>query len=465
MNSIAFRALRPGRAWGCALLLAFCLVWALPARAALQEHRLANGLRVLVQEDRRAPVVVSMVWYRAGSMDEFNGTTGVAHVLEHMMFKGTSTLAPGEFSRMIARAGGRENAFTNRDYTAYYQQLHKSKLSLALKLEADRMRNLALSEQEFAKEIKVVMEERRLRTDDQPKSLLFEAFMSAAYTSHPYRTPVVGWMNDLENLRVDDARAWYGRWYAPNNATLIVVGDVTAQEVFAEAEKQFAAIPARALQPRKPQAEPAQRGPRRVTVKAPAELPYVLMGWHVPVMRDVEQDWEPYALWVLAAVLDGNDAARLTSELVRGSRLAVSAGGSYDSINRGPGLFYLDATPSPGHTGQELEATLRGQVERIAREGVTEAELRRVKAQVVSTQVFQLDSMFSQAMLIGTLDNAGLPPDSFALQARKLQEVTAEQVQSVARKYFVDDNLTVAVLDPQPLAERASRTAPAEQPR
>ena len=318
----------------------------------VHESRLDNGMKIIVKEDRRAPVVVSMVWYRAGSMDEFNGTTGVAHVLEHMMFKGTHEVPPGEFSRTIARAGGRDNAFTNRDYTAYYQQLHKSQLSLALKLEADRMADLLLSEEEFSKEIRVVMEERRLRTDDQPKSLLYEAFMAAAYQAHPYRTPVVGWMDDLEAMRATDARAWYERWYAPNNATLVVVGDVSAADVFEQAQHYFGAIPAKPMSVRKPQHEPLQLGVKRVTVKAQAELPYVLMGWHVPVLRNVAQDWEPYALWVLSAVLDGNDAARLQRALVRDSRVAVSTGSSYDAVNRGPGMFLLSATPSAGADGR-----------------------------------------------------------------------------------------------------------------
>ena len=234
-------------------------------------------------------------------------------------------MPPGEFSRIIARAGGRDNAFTNKDSTVYHQQLHKSQLPLALRLEADRMANLLLSEEEFAREIRVVMEERRLRTDDQPKALVYEAFMATAYEAHPYRTPVVGWMNDLENMRVEDARDWHRNWYAPNNATLVVVGDVSAdggvrgsREVL-RPDRRAAAAGAQAA------AEPPQRGVKRVTVKAPAELPYLLMGWHAPGLRDVEKDWEPYALEMLAAVLDGSDAARLDRELVRGSRLALSA--------------------------------------------------------------------------------------------------------------------------------------------
>lgn len=438
------------------LALALLLPWS--AQAKVEERVLSNGMKILVKQDRRAPVVVSMVWYRAGSMDEINGTTGVAHVLEHMMFKGTRELPPGEFSRLIARAGGRDNAFTSKDATVYHQQLHKSQLPLALRLEADRMANLLLSADEFSREIRVVMEERRLRTEDQPKAQVYEAFAAAAHQAHPYRWPVVGWMNDLENMRVDDARDWYNKWYSPANATLVVVGDVTADEVFAEAQKQFGAIAARPVPARKAQTDPPQRGPRRVTVKAPAELPYLMMGWATPGLKDIEKDWMPYALEMLAAVLDGSDAARLDRELVRGTRLALQAGASYDGVNRGPSLFMMDGTPAPGKTVQDLEQALRDQLRRIVEQGVSDEELARVKAQVNAYQVFQLDSMFAQARLIGALDNAGLPYDSTELQARKLKEVTSAQVQEVARTLLVDDNLTVSVLDPQPLAGR--RPAP-----
>jgi len=432
------------------------------AHGKVEERVLANGMKILVKEDRRAPVVASMVWYRAGSMDEVNGTTGVAHVLEHMMFKGTRDMPPGEFSRLIARAGGRENAFTNKDATVYHQQLHKSQLSLALRLEADRMANLILSAEDFAREIRVVMEERRLRTDDQPKALVYEGFAATYYEAHPYRWPVIGWMNDLENMRVDDARDWYQKWYAPNNATLVVVGDVTPDQVFAEAEKYFGVIPARLLPVRKPQLEPPQRGVRRITIKAPAELPYVMMGWHSPGLRDVDKDWMPYALEMLAAVLDGSDAARLDRELVRGSRLALQAGSSYDGVNRGPAMFIMDGTPAPGKTVEELEQALRQQLRRIVEQGVSDEELARVKAQVTAYEVFQLDSMFSQARQIGMLENSGLPCDSLELQARKLKQITSAQVQEVARTVLTDDNLTVAVLDPQPLGER--KRAPSVSP-
>jgi zinc protease len=442
-------------AGACAIALS-CLAG--PALAQIHEHRLANGLRVLFKEDRRAPVVVSMLWYNAGSMDEVSGSTGVAHLLEHMMFKGTPTLPPGEFSRTIARAGGRENAFTSKDATSYHQQLHRSQLALAMRLEADRMQNLLLDAEEFAREVRVVMEERRLRTEDQPRSLLYEAFLATAYVAHPYRTPVIGWMEDLLNMTVEDARAWYRSWYAPNNATLVVVGDVDAQAVFSEAERWFGTLAARPLPLRKPHAEPAQRGMRRVEVSAPAELPYVLLGWHVPVLRNAQSDHDAYALWVLAAALDGSEAARLPRELVRRQQLAVSAGASYDPVNRGPGLFVLSGTPSAGRRTQDLEVALRAQVERVAREGITPEELERTRLQAVASQVFQRDSMFAQSMEMGAFMNAGLPPDFTDVQVRRLQQVTAEQVQAVALKYFSDDTLTVAVLRPQPLPAGAKRS-------
>ena len=432
-----------------ALVLAlFCV----PAFAADAHKRtLGNGMKVIVKEDHRSPIVVSMVWYRAGSMDEVSGTTGVAHVLEHMMFKGTKKIPAGDFSRTIARAGGRDNAFTSRDYTAYHQQLHKSKLPLALELEADRMANLLLSEEEFSREIRVVMEERRMRTDDDAHAQVSEQMMASVYMVHPYRSPVIGWMNDLVNMRVKDARNWYDTWYVPNNATLVVAGDVVAEDVFQLAEKLFAPIPSRPLPERKPQAEPKQSGIKRLTVKAPGELPYVLMAYHVPVLRDPEKDWEPYALSVLNGVLDGYDAARLNRELVKTSRIANSAGASYDGVNRGEGLFYLDGTPAQGRSVAEIEAALRAQIARVVHEGISDQELRRVKSQVTAAQVFSQDSVYSPALRIGMLETVGIPHETADLQVRKLQEVTAEQVRDVARKYLVDDNLTVAVLDPQPL--------------
>ena len=423
------------------------------------EYMLANGLKIVVKEDHRSPVVISQIWYKAGSIDELNGTTGVAHVLEHMMFKGTKNVSSGEFSKKIAAIGGRDNAFTSRDFTGYFQQLHKSELALAMKLEADRMRNLILTKEEFAKEIKVVMEERRLRTDDQPHALVYEKMMSVAYQSHPYRRPIIGWMNDLENMTVDDAQEWYDRWYAPNNAVLVVVGDVDPKEVFSLAQKYYGEIKSRpiaSLALRKPQTEVTQAGIKRLQVKAPAKMPYLVMGYHAPVLHDANADWEPYALEMLVGVLYGNESARLNKELVRDQQIASSINAEYDATGRGPGMFFLSGTPSEGRSVVELEAALRNEIERLISAGVTEKELRRVRAQVVSGHVFQLDSMFYQAMQIGQLESVGLSYRDLDTIIKKLQTVTAKQIREVAIKYLIDDSLTVAILDPQPLEQRAA---------
>jgi zinc protease len=439
--------------WLTAVALIFFGLRALAADGDVFSRTLNNGLKVIIKEDHRSPVAVNMVWYRAGSVDEFNGTTGVAHMLEHMMFKGTKEVPVGEFSKIVARAGGRDNAFTSHDHTAYHQQVHKSKLESMIKLEADRMANLTLTDEEFAKEIKVVQEERRTRTDDNPHALLHEQMMAAIYTAHPYRTPIIGWMNDLENLRAEDARAWYQRWYAPNNAVVVICGDVDPVAIFAVVERYFGALQAKPLPERKPQTEAVQSGHRRVAVKAPAELPYLLLGYHVPGLRNIDSDWEPYALEVLSGILDGNDAARL-NQLVRTERSAISAGASYGGVNRGPALFWLEAVPAPGHGVVDLEVALKREISRIATDGVTDDELKRVKAQVIAQQVYQRDSVFYQALQIGVLESAGLPLDTAAREVEKIRAVTGDQVRQVAQKYFVDDNLTVGTLDPQPLPHK-----------
>ena len=421
------------------------------AHAETYEKTLSNGLKVIVKEDHRAPVLVQQVWYRAGSMDETSGTTGVAHVLEHMMFKGTKSVPPGEFSKRIAAAGGRENAFTHYDYTAYFQQLHKDKLPLAMKLESDRMQNLVLSDKEFAKEIQVVMEERRMRTDDEPHSVLFEQLMATAFLEHPYHHPIIGWMSDLKAMTAADARTWYQRWYAPNNATLVVAGDVDANKVFAMAEKYYGGFKAHKLPERRQFTEPAQIGIKRITVKAPAELPLLVMAYRAPVLRDAKKDTLPYALEMLAGVLDGNAAARLNKTLVREKQIAVSAGAGYDSTARGPVLFTLEATPANGKTVAEMETALREEITKIIKDGISEDELARVKAQVTASEVYKLDSVFYQAMQIGQLESIGMSYKDIPVMLEHLRAVTAQQVQEAARDILKDDNLTVAVLDPQPL--------------
>lgn len=435
------------------LFTALCLV-ALPARAETVERTLANGLKVIVKTDRRAPVVVSQVWYKAGSMDERTGTTGVAHACEHMMFKGTTKVPGAEFSRLIAAAGGEENAFTARDHTAYFQTLPVNRLSLAFKLESDRMANLSLKADDFAKEIQVVMEERRMRTDDNPGAKLYEAVMATAYEEHPYHNPVIGWMGDLKNMTVDDVRRWYHAWYAPDNATLVVVGDVEPGQVFKLAERYFGPIPAHDLPVRKDVTEAPQLGEKQVVVKAPAKLPEVVMAWKAPRLVDPVKDVDPYVLEVLSGILDGNDSARLSRALVKEQRVAIDVGTDYDPVSRGPGTFLIEATPAEGKTPAEVEAAIEAELKRIQDQGVDAPELARVKAQVVARHVFQQDSLFYQAMLIGEWETAGYHWQDLDQRLARIKAVTAGEVQDAAKKYFVDDHLTIGALDPQQLSEK-----------
>lgn len=415
------------------------------------ETTLPNGLRVIVKEDHRAPTVVHMVWYRAGSMDEKDGTSGVAHALEHLMFKGTKRLPSGEFNQRVAAAGGQDNAFTSYDYTAYFQIVPKAALPEMMQLEADRMVNLAFTPAEFASEIKVVMEERRLRTDDNPQAQVVEAARGAAFLAHPYRRPVIGWMNDLEHLTWQDAHYWYTQWYTPSNAYVVVVGDVDHTEVFRWAQKYYGVHKAHALPERKPQNEPEQKGWRRVSVKAPAKLPYLSMLWKVPRLSDVHKDRDPYALEVLAAILDGNDTSRLAKNLVRGARIAQSAGAGYDGTVRGEATFTVDGQPAEGRSVAELEAALRAEITRIQVAGITPEELSRVKIQLIAGQTYKRDSLMAQAMEIGGMEAVGLSWHDVDLLVDQLKGVTAAEVQAVAQKYFKDDALTIAVLDPQPM--------------
>ena len=442
-------------------LMLLCFLFPLGALAqtasSVHEYTLGNGMKVIVKEDHRSPVVVSQVWYKVGSTYEHDGITGISHVLEHMMFKGSEKHGPNEFSRIIAENGGRENAFTSHDYTAYFQEMEKSRLKVSFELESDRMRHLKLDPKEFAKEVQVVMEERRMRTDDDPQSLTYEQFNAVAFLSSPYRYPVIGWMDDLKNLKVDDLQQWYQKWYAPNNAVLVVVGDVDPDETFALAKKYFGGLKSSTINAGKPREEIQQVGVRRLTVKAPAELPYLVMGYKVPQRSGAKDEWEPYALEVLAGVLDGGDSARFARHLVRDTQIAAHVGAGYDMDARAQTLLLLDGTPSQGRGVEELEKALREQVVKLRDELVSDDELKRVMAQVVASDVYQRDSVFYQAMRIGSLEALGLGWRLIDEYVDRIRAVTPEQVREVARKYLDDDHLTVAVLDPQPIDKERAR--------
>jgi zinc protease len=414
-----------------------------------------------------------MVWVRVGSMDEVDGTSGVAHVLEHMMFKGTPTVKAGDFSRKVAALGGRENAFTSKDYTGYFQQIPSAKLEDVMRLESDRFANNTWTDEVFAKELEVVKEERRLRTEDKPHARLHEAMDGVIYQADPYRRPIVGWMSDLESLTAEDARAFYLRWYTPANAAVIVAGDVDVDAVRLLAEKYYGSLPVYAVPARKPRTEPEQTGLRRLEFKAPAEQAYVALAFKVPGLKpaglpmtaaaptDATSD-DALALTVLSAVLSGYDGARLPRALTLSDQpVADSAGAYYGLTARGPQLFTLYGVPAVGKTAAEVEAALRAQVALVAKDGVTEAELSRVKNRWVAGEVYKQDSVFNQARLLGVSWINGFPLGADQLLLERLRKVTAAQVQSVAAKYFGDDALTVATLLPQPVDSTRKPRVPA----
>ena len=421
------------------------------AASQVAEKVLTNGLKILVKEDHRSPVVVSQVWYKVGSSYEPGGITGISHMLEHMMFKGTDKHSVGEFSRIISENGGDENAFTGQDYTAYFQTMEASRLAVSFELEADRMRSLHLLADELKKELQVVTEERRMRTDDNPQAKMNEHFNAMAYANSPYQHPVIGWPTDISHYTVEDLAAWYQRWYAPNNATLVVVGDVQSKAVFELAEHYFGSLKQSDIQAIKPQTEIEQLGVRKLTVKVPAKLPSILMGYKVPSLKTAEHEWEAYALEVLAAVLDGGNSARLTKDLVRGKQIAVAASAGYGLSSRLSDLFELDATPAEGKSVFELESALKDQVYRLQQQLINPEELQRIKAQVLASAVYERDSNFYQAMQLGMLETVGLGWQKSEEYVQKISQVTAEQVREVASKYLREDHLTVAYLDPQPI--------------
>lgn len=412
------------------------------------EMVLDNGLKVIVKEDHRAPVAVVQIWYRVGSAQEHNGITGISHMLEHMMFKGTEKYSAEKFTSTLAEIGARDNAFTGRDYTAYFQVMGRDHLEVSFDIESDRMVNLILTQEDFDSEREVVKEERRLRTDDDPNALVYEQLSAAAFSSSPYHHPVIGWMNDLEHLELEDLSRWYQRWYAPNNATLVVVGDVEPETVFALARKYFGAIERRHVRNSKPRVEPVQSGLRRIKVKAVAKLPYILLGYKTPSLTTAEQDWEPYALSVLSGVLDGGRSARLSKHLVREMEIAASAGAGYSPYARYPTLFLMEATPAPQHNLEDVEQALYAEIRALQEDLVSERELARVKAQVIASEVYAQDSIRAQAGVIGRLESAGLGWRVMDEYSRRINAISAEQVREVARTYLIEDRLTVSVLEP-----------------
>jgi zinc protease len=407
------------------------------------ENVLPNGLKVLLKEEHKAPVITFQIWYKVGSRNETLGKTGKSHVLEHMMFKGAKKYGPKQFSQTVMRNGGNDNAFTSKDYTAYFENFAADRIGISLDLESDRMQNLLLDPKEFLSERNVVREERRMRYDDDPTSTMVEQMMATAFLSHPYQWPVIGWMADLGNLTRDDLVNHYKTYYAPNNATIVVVGDFDTKKLLPEIEKYFGSIPRGPEVPTVGAVEQKQLGERRIIVKKEAELPAIFSGYHTPDLKHPDS----YALEVLQGILSSGKSSRLYRSLVYEKQIALYAGGEYDSISNDHNLFYVYAGVMPGKITEEVEKALYAEIEKLKTTPVMDEELQKAKNQIEASFIMGQDSVFYQAMLLGqyeTVANWKL----LEKYVENIRAVTKEDIQRVAKEYFSEDNRTVGILVP-----------------
>lgn len=413
------------------------------------EYRLKNGLTLIVREDHRSPVVISSVWYRVGGSYESDGTTGISHMLEHMMFKGTKHYGPGVLIATVTDNGGQQNAMTSDDFTAYYQMWSADKLPLSFKFESDRMRYLSFDQNLYDKEHQVVMEERRMRIDDNPQAVTLELFNAAAHVNNPYHHPVIGWMTDVQHLTLADLKRWYHTWYAPNNAIVIVVGDVKSDEVYHMAQQYFGVLKPSVLPTIKPMAEIPQFGERDITVNIPAKLPCLLMGYPVPELTTATESWQPYALDVLANVLSSGDSSRLIRDLVRGKQIALSASAFYNAYRLHDDLLMLMGIPANQVTMTQLKEAYLNEIKQLQEKPVSHDELERVKAQLIANNVYQKDSIMYQMYDIGIPESIGLSWKTTQDYINHISRVTPEQIQAVAKLYLTPNKLTVGILVPK----------------
>lgn len=414
------------------------------------EYQLKNGLKIIVKEDHRAPVVMTQIWYRVGSADEPLDKGGISHVLEHMMFKGTSNVSSADYERLIAKFGGVNNAFTSYDYTGYYELFPANRYPLALELEADRMKNLVFNEKEFIKEHQVVMEERRQRTDDNPLAKAYESFRLLALPNSPKGESVIGPMSELESITLSDLKDWYKIWYAPNNATLVIVGDVEPAEVLTQVKRYFDELTPSKLPKRPAVSQKGFRGYQQVESEQAVQVPVLLMGYNVPslVTTDASNEKQAYALSLAQDVLDGGLSARLESRLVREQGLLTTVGTSYDLLDRGDGLFLIQATPREGVSLAQAQQAIISEIEKLKTDPIATDEIERAKTNTVTGLVYAQDSMEGQARIIGSLQSIGLDDRLLAQLPTKMDTVTVADIQAASKKYLVKDNLTVMHIIP-----------------
>ena len=436
-----------------AALLALLPLAAQPAFAKVFEptvFTLDNGLEVVVIENHRAPVVTQMVWYRVGSADEDRGVSGIAHFLEHLMFRGTDNLAPGEFSEIVARLGGDENAYTTPDATAYFQSVAVEQLDTVMGLEADRMQNLKLNDDIVLAERDVIIEERHQRIDNDPGSRLQEMLRATLFLHHPYGTPTIGWGNEMSQLTPDDARAFYDKWYRPNNAILVVAGDVTPDQVRALAEKHFGPIPSGEVPERVRLVEPEQTAPRRVVLEsADVEQPSWTRSYLADSYRTASSN-QAYALQVLAEIIGENETSRLYRDLVVQRGVAAFAGASYSPTNYDLGTFTLYAVPVPNGDMDAVESAMDEAIAKLLADGVTEAEVTRAIHRLQAEAIKARDSLAGPAHLIGGALVAGQTIEDVEAWPDRIGAVTVAEVNEAARGVFDIDRSVTGLLLAKP---------------
>lgn len=409
---------------------------------AVKSKTLSNGIRVLVLENHKAPVATFFVFYRVGSRNEQFGKTGISHLLEHLMFRGTKKYGPEEFSNIIQENGGMDNAFTTSDYTGYFEDINKDHLDVAIPLEADRMANFA--PQGFDSERAVVMEERRMSTEDKPEDALDEQTRAAAFVEHPYHWPVIGWMQDIRRLTLDDVYTYHSIYYSPQNAVIVSVGDFRADQVMKQIEESFSGIKNGPKPPPMPIVEPEQRGERRIELLHAAELPAFQEGFHVP---NFKAGSDAYALEVAGEVLADGKSSRLYRRLVMEKRMVVEINAGFDMTSFDPNLFVFAAQMRPDVKAEDALAEVDKEIAELRDHPVDADELQKAKNLEAAQFVFGQDSVFREAMLLGIYEMLG---DYKQVDAYLpgIDKVTAADVQRVARKYLVSENRTTGVLIP-----------------
>lgn len=428
-----------------AIAFVFILTFPFMGNCEIRESSLKNGLKLIFIEDTSSPVATFQVWYKVGSVDEPEGKSGISHLLEHLMFRGSKNYPGNVFSKIIQSHGGVDNAFTTKDYTVYFQRLLSSKIHVSIELESDRMENLLLQKEDFELEKKIVLEERRQRYEDNPESLIIEEVIGAAFKAHPYRRPVIGWTEDIQSITFEDVKNHYAKFYCPDNAFIIVAGNIKKNEVIEKIKEKFEKIPLCQNKPKRNNVhEPTQYGERRIILKKQTHLPMIVMAYKVPSYPNKDS----LSLEILSTILGEGKSSRLYKKLINEKNLVVDIGTSYSPLNRDGFLFFIIASIKDIGKIDEVEKIIRQEIEQLKIDIPSEREIEKAKNQVEASFLFSQDSVFGHALVLGRFEILG-NWKMIETYKNEIIKISKEDVQKVAQKYLNEDNLTVGVLLPK----------------